>query len=227
MALYAMSDLHLPLGRHKPMDVFGNSWNNYVERIRENWTAAVGENDAVIINGDISWATYVEDALPDFKFLQSLPGIKLISKGNHDYWWETAAKLNGFLEKNNIKDIYFIHNSTYMYEGYAICASRGWITPCDKDFKESDMKMYQRELGRLRLSLEKGKEQNPKGLIAALHYPPECGFLEILDEYKVEYCIYGHLHGKSAALHVPKKENHILVSADYLNFKPVEIILNV
>ncbi len=223
MALYAMSDLHLPLGKYKPMDVFGNTWSNYVERIDKNWRETVKEDDAVIINGDVCWATYVEDALPDFKFLASLPGIKLISKGNHDYWWETASKLNEFLEKNGLKDIHFIHNSSYIYEGYAICASRGWITPSDKDFKESDMKMYQRELGRLRLSLAKGAEQKPKGLIAALHYPPECGFWDILDEFEVKYCIYGHLHGKSALEHRPKRDNCMLVSSDFLKFKPCEI----
>lgn len=225
MALYALSDLHLPLGNYKPMDVFGDNWNNYVERIREEWTKTVKCDDVVIINGDFSWATYIDDALPDFKFLDSLPGIKLMSKGNHDYWWETTTKLNRFLETHELKNIYFIHNSTYMYEGYAICASRGWITPEDKDFKKSDEKMYNRELGRLTLSIKAGLDKNPKGIIVALHYPPQEGFLEILEEYKVKCCIYGHLHGKSALNHVPKSENHYLVSADYLKFKPIEIKL--
>ncbi len=225
MALYALSDLHLPLGNYKPMDIFGDNWSNYVERIKEEWTKVVGEEDVVIINGDFSWATYVADALEDFKFLAALPGIKLLSKGNHDYWWETKTKLNAFLEENNLKNIHFIHNSTYMYNGYAICASRGWITPLDKDFKKNDEKMYNREMGRLRLSLKAGLGENPKGLIAALHYPPEEGFLEILDEFDVKYCIYGHLHGKQAAMHVPKKDNYILVSSDYRQFKPVKIEL--
>ncbi|MGM9550640.1 MAG: metallophosphoesterase [Clostridia bacterium] len=225
MALFALSDLHLPLGNFKPMDVFGNNWNNYVERIEEEWKKTVTENDVVIINGDFSWATYVTDALPDFKFINNLPGVKLISKGNHDYWWETKTKLNAFLERNNLTNIHFIHNSTYLYKDYAICASRGWITPSDKDFKTSDEKMYNRELGRLRLSLTKGMAQNPKGLIAALHYPPQDGFLDVLEEFDVKYCIYGHLHGKSALNHIPKKDNHILVSADFLKFKPVEIVL--
>ncbi len=225
MALFALSDLHLPLGNYKPMDIFGDNWNNYVERIEQEWKNTVKEDDVVIINGDFSWATYVTDALPDFEFINNLPGTKLLSKGNHDYWWETTTKLNAFINEHKLSHIHFIHNSTYMYEGYAICASRGWITPSDKDFKLSDEKMYNRELGRLKLSLKKGLEQNPKGLIAALHYPPQDGFLDILEEFDVKYCVYGHLHGKSAAIHVPKKENHILVSADFLKFKPIEIKL--
>ena len=225
MALYALSDLHLPLGNYKPMDVFGDNWNNYVERIKNEWTKTVNEDDVVIINGDFSWATYVNDALPDFQFLASLPGIKLMSKGNHDYWWETKTKLNMFLEENNLKNIHFIHNSTYMYEGYAICASRGWITPEDKDFKKSDEKMYNREKGRLTLSIKAGLSENPRGIIVALHYPPEGEFLDILDEYDVKYCIYGHLHGKSATNHVPKRSNYKLVSADFLQFKPLKIDL--
>lgn len=226
MALYALSDLHLPLGNYKPMDIFGDNWANYVERIKKEWTECVKDEDVVIINGDFSWATYISDALEDFKFLADLPGTKLLSKGNHDYWWETKTKLNAFLKENNLENIHFIHNSTYMYQGYAICASRGWITPIDKDFKKSDEKMYNRELGRLRLSLKAGLSENPKGLIAALHYPPEEGFLEILDEYNVKYCIYGHLHGRQATGHVPKKDNYILVSSDYRQFKPVKIELD-
>ncbi len=225
MALYALSDLHLPLGRYKPMDIFGNDWTNYVERIKENWSKTVKDGDAVIVNGDFCWATYVEDALPDFKFLNELPGVKLLSKGNHDYWWDTVSKLNAFLERNGIENVKFIHNSAYLYEGYAVCASRGWITPEDKDFKESDRKMYDREIGRLRLSLEKGRELNPQGLIAALHYPPAEGFIDVLDEFDVKYCVYGHLHGRAAYEHRKKRDNYFLVSADYLRFEPMRILL--
>lgn len=225
MALYALSDLHLPLGNYKPMEVFGNNWNNYVERIKEGWEKTVEKDDVVIINGDFCWATYIEDALPDFKFLSSLPGIKLMSKGNHDYWWETAKKMNAFLEKNALSDIHFIHNSCYMYEGCAICASRGWITPEDKDFSSSDEKMYRREMGRLRLSLEAGRANSPKALVAALHYPPGGGFVDILDEYNVKECVYGHLHGRSALEHEPKRKNYHLVSADFLRFTPIKIEL--
>ena len=223
MALFALSDLHLPLGNYKPMDIFGDNWHNYVERIKDEWSKTVSTDDVVIINGDFSWATYISDALPDFEFLSHLPGIKLMSKGNHDYWWETKAKLNAFLAENNLENIHFIHNITYMYQDYAICAARGWITPSDKDFKKSDEKMYNRELGRLRLSLEAGLAQDPKGLIAALHYPPEDGFADILDEYDVKYCIYGHLHGRQALSHTPKRENYFLVSSDYLKFKPLKL----
>lgn len=225
MALFALSDLHLPLGKYKPMDVFGSNWTNYVERIRDGWEKTVKEGDAVIMNGDFCWATYIEDAKPDFEFLASLPGIKLLSKGNHDYWWETAKKMNEFLERNGFSDIHFIHNSCYMYENYAVCASRGWINPSDKEFSQSDEKMYAREMGRLRMSLEEGRAKKPEGIIAALHYPPGGGFVDILEEFSVRECVYGHLHGKSAFDHRPIRENYHLVSADFLRFTPLEIKL--
>ena len=123
MALYAIADLHLPLGIDKPMDIFGKKWQNYVERLKENWQRIVKEDDVVVIPGDFSWATYLEEATKDFEFLHSLNGKKLILKGNHDYWWTTKAKLDKFVQEHGFDDIEFIHNNSYMYENTAICGS--------------------------------------------------------------------------------------------------------
>ena len=119
MALYVIADLHLPLGIDKPMDVFGGVWDNYVERLKENWQSTVTKDDVVIIAGDVSWATYLEEAKRDFEFLHSLNGKKIIIKGNHDYWWTTMNKLKSFVEENGFNSIEFLQNNYYMYENIA------------------------------------------------------------------------------------------------------------
>ncbi len=222
MSLYAISDLHLPLGKNKPMDIF-KSWENYVQRIEENWKKTVRENDTVLLCGDLSWATYLEDTVADFDFLSKLPGKKIISKGNHDYWWTTMSKLNKFLEEKEIKDVVFLNNNAYLYEDVAICAARGWKSPFDKDFSKEDEKIYEREIIRLRLSLEEGLKLSNR-LIAMLHYPPEVGMNEVLEEYKVEKCIFGHLHTKPSWDTRPVNSRDILVSADFLQFNPLKIM---
>ncbi|MBE7024990.1 MAG: serine/threonine protein phosphatase [Ruminococcaceae bacterium] len=223
MAIFAMSDLHLPLGIDKPMDVFGSGWENYVERISENWKSTVKETDTVLIGGDVSWATYLEEALPDFHFIENLPGRKLISKGNHDYWWTTAAKLSAFLTENQFKTITFLHNSSVLSDGYAICACRGWKSPFESDFNGEDRKIYEREMMRLQLSLKEGEKLSEKRIVM-MHYPPDVGFAEILDEYNVEFCVYGHLHGRGAWNKFAQSERDLLVSADYLSFMPKCIV---
>ena len=220
MAIFAISDLHLPLGINKPMNIFG--WTDYVEKIQQNWVESVKENDTVLINGDVSWATYLEESLKDLDFINNLPGKKILSKGNHDYWWTTAAKLNKFKADNGFDSITFLHNNSMPVQDFAICCTRGWKSPFDKDFNTDDEKIYERELIRLRLSLEEGAKLSDK-IIVMLHYPPDVGFYELLDEYKVKLCIYGHLLGSAAWAKGPKSENITLVSADYLNFCPLKL----
>jgi predicted phosphohydrolase len=223
MALFAISDLHLSLGTDKPMDVFGGRWENYVEKLKENWQATVGREDVVIVNGDNSWATYVQDAKEDFGFIHSLPGIKLLSKGNHDYWWTTLAKQTAFCERHGFDTIRFLHNNYYMYQDIAICGTRGWqLTKND----EEDQKIYQRELGRLEQSISLALKENPRKLIAALHYPPDENFRAVLSRYGVCLCVYGHLHGAAFKNVVPYTADGVsyqLVSCDYLNFMPYSI----
>lgn len=222
MAIFAMSDLHLPLGIHKPMDIFGSGWENYVDKISENWKKTVGETDTVLIGGDVSWATYLEEALPDFRFINELPGQKIIAKGNHDYWWTTAAKLAAFKEENELSTISFLHNNSILCEGYAISGTRGWRSPFESDFSGEDRKIYEREMMRLTLSLKEGAKLSEKR-ICMMHYPPDVGFDEILTEYNVLFCVYGHLHGRNAWNKFAQSERDILVSADYLAFMPKQI----
>ncbi len=231
MALYAISDLHLSLGTDKPMDIFSSLWEDHAEKLRQNWTQTVTEEDTVVIPGDISWATYLEDAKMDFSFLDSLPGRKIISKGNHDYWWTTATKLKKFIEANNFRNISFLHNSYYTYEQWAICGTRGWSSG-EGDTAEENKKIFARERQRLELSLQQGTASGKTKVIAVLHYPPfnsdddGYGFIDILKKYKVSICLYGHLHGDFDLARQGMIEgiDFRLVSSDYLNFSPLKIL---
>ena len=223
MAIFALSDLHLPLGIDKPMDIFGVRWDNYVEKIEYEWKNRVEEEDYVIVNGDFSWATYLSEALKDFEFLDALPGKKLLSKGNHDYWWETLTKMKEFLEANSIKSISFLQNNAILCDSVAVCGAKGWISPEDKAFKKEDEKIYRRELIRLENSLKEASKLSDT-IIAALHYPPDEAYMEVIDKYNVYKCVFGHLHGKRAEDFRCNNQNYALVSADFLKFAPIRII---
>lgn len=223
MAIFALSDLHLPLGIDKPMDIFGVRWDNYVEKIEYEWKKNVKEEDFVIVNGDFSWATYLSEALRDFQFIEALPGKKLISKGNHDYWWETITKMNAFLEENDIKSVTFMQNNAILCDAVAVCGAKGWISPADKAFKKEDEKFYRRELIRLEASLKAAAELSDT-IITALHYPPDEVYSEVMEKYNVYKCVFGHLHGKRAEDYRCNSQNYALVSADFLKFSPIRII---
>ena len=223
MAIFALSDLHLPLGINKPMDVFGVRWDNYVEKIEYEWKKKVSEEDFVIVNGDFSWATYLSESLPDFRFIEALPGKKLLSKGNHDYWWETLTKMNEFLEENDIKSVTFLQNNAVLCDNVAVCAAKGWISPGDKNFKTEDEKIYRRELIRIEASLKEAAKLSDT-IIAALHFPPDRRYMEVINSYNVHTCVFGHLHGKRAEDYRIMHENCALVSADFLHFSPIRII---
>ena len=231
MAIYAISDLHLSLGTDKPMDVFGDRWKDHVKKLEQNWNQVVGEDDFVLIPGDISWGINLDEALPDFSFIESLSGIKIISKGNHDYWWSTRRKFQSFLDANGFKTISMLHNNTYRVGGYTICGSRGWIDPGDPGFDDGDREIFSREMERLRLSLEQGKRLGGR-IIAMLHYPPfDSGhrandFASLLKEYNAEMCVYGHIHGwweDSWRDEVVDGIRYLLVSADFLSFMPMRV----
>jgi predicted phosphohydrolase len=232
MAIYAISDLHLALSVDKPMDVFGDRWAGYMDRLEENWRRLVGEDDFVIIPGDISWATYLDEAYEDFNFINRLPGKKIISKGNHDYWWTTASKLNKFLDENGFPSIVFMHNNSFIIEGTAVCGTRGWNIPGEDDFTAEDTKIYQRELQRLELSLKNASANEHSSIIVALHFPPFnskgvfSDFLGIMQGYQVDTCIYGHLHGQAGRGAIEGLREGIdfrLVAADHLAFCPVRV----
>ena len=224
MALYAISDLHLSFNSDKPMDIFGEKWRRHDEKIKNNWMAKIKEEDTVLIAGDISWAMKSEDSFEDLKWIDNLPGKKIISKGNHDFWWGSIKKLNSMF--TNTK---FLQNNFYVYGEYAICGTRGWICPGSDKFVEKDEKIYARELIRLRLSLDEAKKAGYEKFIVMLHYPPtnekyeESGFLEILKEYKVEKLIYGHLHGPALTRVLNGQIGdieYIMTSADFIDFNP-------
>jgi len=230
MRIHAISDLHLALSVDKPMDIFGERWSNYMERLHAEWNSVVSDEDYVIIPGDISWATYLDEAVADFKFIEELPGKKIISKGNHDYWWTTANKLSNFKQQYNFRSIDFMHNNSYDLGEILLCGTRGWQCPGDEGFEAEDNKIYQRELQRLELSLKSAPKGTYSDIYVSLHYPPfnsqrqPSGFVDIMKKYGVRKCIYGHLHGYSFKNAVQGEYEGIefsLVSADYLNFKPI------
>ncbi|GAA0076870.1 metallophosphoesterase [Clostridium sp. CTA-5] len=229
MALYTISDLHLAFNLEKPMDIFGDNWVNHCEKIKDNWIRKVQEEDTVLIAGDISWSLKESDSKFDLDWIDSLPGRKIISKGNHDYWWGSISKLNNKYEKTK-----FLQNNFYSYENYAICGTRGWICPGGEKYSLKDEKIYKREQIRLRLSIESAKNNGFEDIIVMIHYPPsnekfqKSAFIEIFEEYNVKKVIYGHLHGPSLKGKLLEGNvdgiEYILSSADYIDFSPKLII---
>ena len=226
MALFVLGDTHLSLGGAKPMDVFPG-WNGYVEKLEANWRKLVKPEDTVVLAGDISWSMRLADTRKDFAFLNGLPGQKLIMKGNHDYWWSTANKMNAFFRAEGFDTLRLLHNNSYTVDGYALCGTRGWLFDADEPHDE---KVMNREIGRLRLSLqaaEPGKER-----LVFLHYPPVYTgadapeIVAVLKEYGIRRCFYAHLHGKAIRFAVQGEVDGIrykLVSADGLHFCPYKI----
>ena len=228
MALYAIGDLHLCLGSSKPMDVFGGSWVGYMEKLKEGFSS-ITDDDTVILLGDLSWSLTLSQARDDFAWIDQIPGKKILLKGNHDYWWSTAAKFYKFCNEHKFSNMFILNNNHYEYNGWAICGTRGWFFEEERS-GQHDEKVFKRELIRLEASLYSAGEL-PK--MVFLHYPPrykgyECQeILDLLEKYKVRKCYYGHLHGASHGLALQGLWNGIeyhLVSADYLNFKPITVI---
>lgn len=231
MALYAIADLHLPLGIDKPMDIFGKAWENYVERLADNWQSTVSEKDTVVLAGDFSWATYLEQSTKDFEYLHKLNGKKILLKGNHDYWWTTMNKLREFTSKNGFTDVDFLQNNSFIYEDTAICGTRGWIHPAWDNFTSEDRKIFDREVLRLELSLNSAKDY--RDIYVFTHYPPMSvtlesnEFVEMMKKYPVSRCIYGHLHGAShrnAVEGIVDGIEYKLSAGDYLGFVPFKLL---
>ena len=228
MALYAIGDLHLSLGAAKPMDVFGGAWVGYMEKLRQG-LSIIGPEDTTVLLGDLSWALDLSGAKEDFAFINDIPGRKIILKGNHDYWWSTAAKFYKFCNENGFENQFILNNNHYIYENWAICGTRGWFFEEERSAAH-DEKVFKRELLRLEASLKSAGDMDK---IVFLHYPPkykgyECPqILELLDKYQVRRCFYGHLHGPSHGLAMEGLWNGVeyrLVSADKLNFQPFRVI---
>ena len=228
MALYAIGDLHLCLGAPKPMDVFGGAWVGYMDKLKDG-LSVIGSEDTTVFMGDLSWALDLAEATADFEWLNQIPGRKIILKGNHDYWWSTAKKFGAFCEEQGFENFHILHNNHFEYNGMAICGTRGWFFEEERS-GEHDEKVFKRELMRLEASLKSAGEL-PKAVF--LHYPPrykgyECKeILDLLKEYEVRNCYYGHLHGASHGLAQEGFWDGIhfkLLSADKLNFTPYCVI---
>jgi uncharacterized protein len=226
VAIYAIGDLHLSQAQAKPMDIFGNQWLGHTDRLSENWLEVVNEKDLVIVAGDISWAMHLSEALPDLNWLANLPGIKMLIRGNHDYWWSTIGKVRAALPPS----VHVLQNDHFSWNGWSICGTRGWICPGEDGFdSEQDQKIYLREVQRLKLSLLSAAKNAPDPIIAALHFPPfnrknqPSAFSNLLEEYKVRKCLFGHIHDSGRDNIFQGVRNGIeyhFVAADGLNFRP-------
>ena len=228
MALYTIGDLHLSLSGDKPMDRFGDVWKQHPEKLREGFRT-VGPDDLTVLAGDLSWAMSMEEAEPDFAFVNDLPGRKLILKGNHDYWWSTATKAYRFFQEHGFDTLEILHNNACIYGDFALCGTRGWFFE-EEHGTEHDKKMMLREIQRLECSLKAGGDREK---IVFLHYPPvfqnyRCEeILALLQDYRVRRCYYGHIHGRGCPLAFNGWigcTEFRLVSADRLNFIP-ELVL--
>ncbi len=228
MSLYAIADLHLSLGSDKPMDIFGG-WDNYVARLEKNWRSIVNKEDTVVIAGDISWAMRLDEIYKDFLFLNTLPGKKILLKGNHDYWWSTRKKIEDYLKSNDFNSISILFNSAEPVDHFAVCGTRGWSYDCATD---EDIKILKREVSRLTTSVEQALKTGLEPIVF-LHYPPvfsgyECGdIIEVLQKYNIKKCYYGHIHGKNIASKTVtglyKGIDFNVISCDQIGFKPVLI----
>ena len=228
MALYAIGDLHLCLGAEKPMDIFGGNWVGYMDKLKEG-LSVIGPEDTTVLLGDLSWALDLDNAQADFAWIHAIPGRKIILKGNHDYWWSTAAKFYKFCAANGFENQWILNNNCYEYGDYAICGTRGWFYEEERS-GQHDEKVFRRELCRLEASLKAAGEREK---LVFLHYPPkykgyECPeILDLLRAYGVRRCFYGHLHGGSHGLAMEGLWDGVeyrLVSADKLNFHPYRVI---
>lgn len=227
MAVYALADLHLANAVAKPMDVFGPDWANHTEKIKTNWCNSVAEDDLVLLPGDISWAMTLKEAQPDLDWISELPGIKVMIRGNHDFWWNGIQKVRKVLGPS----LYAMQNDVFTYGNLAICGTRGWVLPSHPKFGPEDEVVYRREGERLRLGLQAASQQGLP-IVTMLHYPP-CSYLgeatlftELLAEYGVQLCVYGHLHGPAHRFAVEGVHNGVeyrCVSADYIQFRPAHL----
>lgn len=238
MSIFALSDLHLSLSNpEKSMTVFGPKWDNYIERIRDSWTSCVTEEDTVLVSGDISWATKIEDATEDFEFIASLPGQKLLSRGNHDFWWTTISKMDEFFSCHDYHGIRIVRTNVIEVEGCLISGTRGWMFPTDLEFKQQDQKIYEREQARLRLCFDEMDKADPdrtKKRIIMMHYPPitkynhPTVFTDIIRDGGADICVHGHLHGRAHEIvytdEVFGECRYLCTSGDYLGFTPLKVL---
>ena len=230
MKIFAISDLHLSNSCDKPMDIFGGNWEGYTDKIIENWKAKVSEEDVVLIAGDISWAMKLDEAKADLEWIDNLPGKKIIIKGNHEYWWKSISSVREILPQS----VMAIQNDSVRLGDYVFCGTRGWTVPeKDKELEPEDLKIYKREIERLKLTLMHANNLRRKGdkLIVMIHFPPfnmdkeKSGFIELFENYSVDVVVFGHLHGYTKCDKITEINGvkYYFTSCDHINNEPVLI----
>ena len=232
MSIYSIADLHLSTSVAKPMDIFGYRWQGYTEKIKKRWCALVGEDDTVVVPGDISWAMSLGDALSDFRFIDDLPGKKILGKGNHDFWWTTVTKMRSYLSENGIGSIDFLYNNAFLVEDYVICGSRGWYVEENTSDEVDYKKIVLREAARLEISLTEAARLSENGrfpILCYFHFPPVFNsfvcreIVDVLHAFGVKHCYFGHIHGNYTIPRTIDFEgiSFTMIAADYLNFVPM------
>ena len=230
MAIFTIADLHLSFNTNKPMNIFGTNWENYEEKIKKDWQEKVTEKDLVVLPGDFSWAMYLDETEKDFAYINSLPGKKILLKGNHDYWWSTVTSMRKYIKEKNFENIDFLINNSYEFENKIIAGTKGWTLSEEAE----DIRLTKRETDRLELSIKNGIEQfgADKEIIIFMHYPPitknylNTSYAQIMKKYNVKRCYYGHLHSNSIKEAVQGNIDGIeykLVSADGLEFNLLQV----
>lgn len=231
MKVFSISDLHLSINSNKPMNIFGPVWENYLEDIERSWSEQVGDNDVVLIAGDISWAMKFEDAIPDLEYISRLKGYKVIIRGNHDYWWKSISSLRSELPHK----MFALQNDAMKIDNVIICGTRGWVVPETTHKTADDEKIYNREIIRLELSLKNAVRLKEDGdiIVCMMHYPPfnsrldDSDYTRLMDTYGVNYCVYGHLHSydkKQQLVTVKNNTKYFLTSCDLVKNKLIQII---
>lgn len=230
MAIYVIGDLHLSFNTNKPMDIFGENWQKYEEKIKQDWLLKVKPEDTVILPGDFSWAMYLDETDKDFEFINNLPGKKILLKGNHDYWWTTVTSMRRYIQEQDFENIDFLYNNSYEFEGKIIAGTKGWNISEDQE----DIRLTKREVARLELSIQDGisKYGEDKEIIVFMHYPPltknyiNTDYTILMKKYNIKRCYYAHLHANSIQDAVEGNIDGIeykLVSSDGLDFKLLKI----
>ena len=241
MRIWAISDLHLSFAAPKPMDIFGDRWRDHPERIAARWRKLVEEDDIVLLAGDDSWGLRLPAALPDLRWIAALPGHKVLTKGNHDYWWDDARRLLRRQGQPSVPEfpqsLTLVEAEAVECQGWVLCGTRAWVTPGHPLFKpETDERIYKRELGRLERALQSAsrlaERTRPIGVL--LHYPPflpdgtPTAFAEMIAAAGARFCVYGHLHRRHDWDHAVQGEQqgvyYHLTSCDYLGFTPSLIV---
>ena len=228
MRVFAIADPHLSSADPKPMTIFGDGWAGHPERFFTGWRDTVSAGDLVLVPGDVSWAMTLAGALPDLKDLAALPGQKVLLRGNHDYWWSSLAKLRAALPEG----MFAVQNDALRFGKVVVAGTRGWVTPGSSDFSAEDERIYERELGRLKLSLAAAAKLRRPGdrLVVMLHYPPTnlrlepSGFTDLLAGAGAAAVVFGHLHGERRAVEKVGETPAHLVAADALSFVPKLIL---